>query len=259
MDSTFIIKPCDSRQETKIKINNRLQHFMDARIVSDWLHYACCSDSEKSKSLLINNKPSFVALIRQECLKYTMFQLEDADLVDAAVQRVVRCFLAVEKNDVPGSWAGTRAGTFKVSACTDSLVCRESATFVRWEFNVPHVFRDIAEPFFNFEYSSSVGEDCIGVVDETWPFVGKLELPPVPYLSGFYTYHCELLYEELDEVVPCKMFSFLTAKGFGRKAHTLTAQLRVRYVIISSLDDVRKRTGLKDAGVFNDDDMTKFV
>jgi len=200
MDLTYVITPGDSRTEVLRKIDNRLKYYIDSSRVTTWLREVCAAPIRKeSRCILLHDRLKFISLIEQECMKSELFKLLDAELKAVAIERIERHFLIIEEPYPDAVFWWTRAGKFSVSSSADVKYMK----FISWNYGIPGVFRDIAEQFFNFEYGNS--QYVLQVQNVEGNSDSKLEMPRIPYRPGFYTYHCDLLYQELDEVSPCQM------------------------------------------------------
>ena len=220
MNSKFIIKPTDTRGEIRLKLEQRLQYFTDSKYTDGWLYDVCssvCVDECKSRAMCLNipNMDEFVSQIRDECLKGPMN-------TEFCVSQVVKHFLAINKHDDGVSW--NRAGDYKIDSSG-------SARFIKWLFNVPMAFREIAEPFFTQDYSTANGG--IAVIDYVWGKIDR-DVPKRPYQPAPYDGYCDKLYEPFDTVEECPMLEYLTFV-FGERSHTLTAKYRVNDVSIERL------------------------
>lgn len=254
MNSKYAIKPDDSISEIRSKHDERFKYFIDDRNVYDWLHTVCSIIYPTStRWLSIQNQPKFATLIKQECLKNTLFKHLESGQIDMVVKSVLKSFLAIDQSSPTAIYWWTSAAMFHV--INEGSV--NHATFCKWNYGIPLVFRDIATEFFNFEHGSGGSLEIITIECPSEGSDTNLDLPQIPYLSGFYNHHCDLLYEELDEVLPCHMLSYLMAKGLGHRSHLLAAKLRVRGITIWALEDVVGRHKLKNEGVFTDVDIAK--
>ena len=257
MDSRYAIKPDDSIAEIRSKHDVRLKYFMDERTTYAWLKMVCSHPSaHKAPSKWISiptvaARLKFATLIEQECMKSTLFNHLSPAHVKVAVGRILKYFLELAEEPPHASYWWTKAAMFRV--LTEEGVSR--ATFCKWGwYGIPQVFKDIADEFLNFEYDATGLE--ITMVEWDGDNI-KLDLPQIPYLSGFYNHHCDILYEQLDEVSPCKMLSYLMTKGFGRRSHLLTAKLRIDGIAIWTLEDAASKHKLKEEAVFTDADIAK--
>ena len=262
MNSKYAIKPDDSIVEIRSKHDVRLKYFIDERTTYDWLKMVCAYPSAHSDPDVpskwisvptVAARLKFATLIEQECVKNTLFNHLSPAHVKVAVNRILKFFLKLAPESADVSYWWTAAAMFQV--LTEEGVSR--ATFCRWGWHgIPQVFKDIAEEFLNFEYDATSGGLEITMVEWDGDNI-TLDLPNTCYLSGFYNYHCDMMYEYLDEVSPCKMLSYLMTKGFGHRSHLLTARLRVHGITIWTLEDAVGRHKLKHAGVFTDADIAK--
>jgi len=220
MNSKFIIKPTDTRGEIRLKLQQRFKYFDDSKYTDSWVHKICtytCVDECKSKATCLNipNMDEFVSQIRDECLKGPMN-------TEFCISQVVKHFLAINKLD-EGTW--NRAGFYKIDPAG-------SARFIKWQFDVPMAFREIAEQFFTQDYSTANGD--IAVIEYDWGKIDR-DVPELPYQDTPYEDYCDKLYEPLDKVGECPMLEYLKSEGHAERSHTLTAKYRVTDVSIERL------------------------
>ena len=213
MNSKFIIKPTDTRGEIRLKLEQRLKYFIDSKYTDSWVNTVCSNPFvfDKSKCLNIPNMAEFVSQIRDECLKGPM-------LTEFCINQVVQHFLSINDPCPEANYWWTRAGDYKVT----NMDGKNYARFIKWNSGVPIVFREIAEQFFTQDYSKNID---IAVIDYVWDKTVR-DVPRLPYIDGFYNYHCDKLYEPLDKVEECPMLEYLKGKGFSERSHTLTAKFR---------------------------------